>query len=96
MGRYENGSKEKYNTNAEQTEHRQYNPTQLFFFQRLERLLRLQDEYEALLRPDDWETTLLHKAIYSTYCDCVQLGVGGEAKARLAKKRSLPGLAEGN
>ncbi|MDA8218804.1 MAG: hypothetical protein M0Z94_14445 [Dehalococcoidales bacterium] len=64
------------------------NATQRFFLLRIERLLRLREEYETLLRPDDWENRLLNKAIYSTYCDCLNLGVGREAKERLDRRHS--------
>jgi hypothetical protein len=96
MGRYENGSRETFNTSAQSKGEGRYTPTQSFFFARLERLLGLREEYDALLRPEDWENTLLHKAIYSTYCDCVQLGVGQEAKDCLAQRRKQPELPEGN
>lgn len=89
MGGYEKGSQENIGTGP--VEGRSHNPTQQFFLLRMERLLRLQEEYGSLLRPDDWESRLLHKAIYSTYCDCLQLGVGGEARERLARRRSRTG-----
>ncbi|MHB1132650.1 MAG: hypothetical protein ACYC4L_09720 [Chloroflexota bacterium] len=65
-----------------------HNPTQAFFLARMERLLRLVDEYATLLKAEDWETRLLQKAIYSSYCDCVQLGVGAQARELLARHRS--------
>lgn len=68
-----------------------HSPTQLFFLQRLERQLRLSEEYATLLKPDAWETTLLQKAIYSTYCDCLQLGVAPEARDLLARRRARLG-----
>ena len=68
-----------------------HSPTQHFFLLRMERLLRLSEEYATRLRPDAWETKLLQKAIYSTYCDCLQLGVGREARDLLARRRARLG-----
>lgn len=73
---------------------RLYTPLQMFFITRMERLLRLREEYEALLRPHDWENKLLHRAIYSTYCDCLHHGVGREAREQLAGKRGQGKLDE--
>ena len=95
MGRFEKGRRETSNSESEPQQPRTFTAAQAFFFARLERLLRLQQEYEALLRPDDWEGTLLHKAIYSTYCDCVQLGVGHEARERLSQRHHRSELPEG-
>ena len=53
---------------------------QLLFLLRLSRLLRQREEYAKLLSPDDWRMKLFNKAIYSTFCDCVQLGIGEDAK----------------
>ncbi|MBI4317417.1 MAG: hypothetical protein HY675_02915 [Chloroflexi bacterium] len=60
---------------------RPYSPLQLLFLLRLARLLRERQEYANLLSPDDWRMKLLNKAIYSTYCDCVEQGLAGDAKA---------------
>ncbi len=91
MGGYDNQGKEQPGAGAGSQLERSYSATQRFFLMRLERLLRLREEYESLLDADDWETRLLTKAIYSTYCDCLQLGVGAEARERLARKGSRTG-----
>lgn len=61
-----------------------YTELQLFFLLRLEALLRLEREYtktrEAARPEGAFKVKLLHKAIYSTYRDCIDLGVGGAAK----------------
>jgi len=85
MAGYERGGRELSSFGTE------LSPTQLFFLARLGRLLRLREEYEALLRPEDWESKLLPRAIYSTYCDCLQLGVGREARELLARKGARTG-----
>jgi hypothetical protein len=86
MNAYDKGSREQPGPGAETPEQRKLEAIQRFFLARIDRMLRLQEEYEALLRPEDWENRLLTKATYSTYCDCVQLGVGAEARERLAAK----------
>ena len=51
---------------------RPYTEVQLFFLLRLERLLRLRREHATLSSSSDWWSKLLSKAIYSTYCDCIE------------------------
>ncbi len=72
---------------------RPYTEVQLFFLLRLERLLRLKREHAVLSTSSDWWSKLLSKAIYSTYCDCIEQGVGGDARKLLA--RDQPTAAEG-
>lgn len=61
-----------------------YTEWQLFFLLRLEALLRLEEEYVQLGGATGAEgaqnVKMLHKAIYSTYRDCMDLGVGDAAK----------------
>lgn len=61
-----------------------YTEWQLFFLVRLERLLRLEEDYvragEATGVEGASNVKLLHKAIYSTYRDCIDLGVGDAAR----------------
>lgn len=64
---------------------RPFNEVQLFFLLRMERLLRLRREHAQLSNSADWWAKLLTKAIYSTYCDCIELGVGEEARKLLAR-----------
>lgn len=91
MNAYDKGSREQTGPETGPQGERKLTPTQRFFLQRIERLIRLREEYQALLRPDDWENRLLTKATYSTYCDCVQLGVGAEARALLEGKGTRTG-----
>jgi len=56
----------------------QFSGLQLHFLTRLERLLRLRHQRMGAMSPDMMR--LLDRAIYSTYCDCLDLGVGAEAQ----------------
>jgi hypothetical protein len=67
---------------------RPYTEVQLFFLLRLERLLRLRREHAALSTASDWWAKLLNKAIYSTYCDCIEQKVGEDAKKLLARDQA--------
>ncbi|HWP29520.1 MAG TPA: hypothetical protein VFB73_00435 [Chloroflexota bacterium] len=65
-----------------------YSALQLFFLMRLSYLVRRRKEEMASLDPSHWKYKLLNKALYSTYCDCVQEGVGEEAKVLLGQQQS--------
>ena len=58
-----------------------YSQLQLHFLRRLNRLLRLRGEQAAQLNDDG--VRLIDRAIYSTYCDAVDLSVAGEAQRLL-------------
>ena len=58
-----------------------YSPLQLHFLQRLNRLLRLRNEQARQLNEEGLR--LIDRAIYSTYRDTVDLGIGAEAKELL-------------
>jgi hypothetical protein len=62
-----------------------YSPTQLFFLMRLSYLQRQRRECVNVLENADWRMRLLNKALYSTYQDCVEAGVGTEAKLLLGQ-----------
>ncbi|MBI2861716.1 MAG: hypothetical protein HYX89_02745 [Chloroflexi bacterium] len=62
---------------------RRYSLHQTYFLIRLMRLLKRQREAIRALDPTDWRMKLLNKAIYSTYCDCRELGVAEEAQTLL-------------
>ena len=59
---------------------RPYSAHQLLFLMRLASLLRRRREYEPVLVKTDWRMRLLHKSIYSTFCDCAALGMSNEAR----------------
>lgn len=63
-----------------------YSPTQLFFLMRLSYLQRQRRETMNVLDAGDWRMRLIHKALYSTYQDCLDQGVGEEAKLLMAQQ----------
>ncbi len=65
---------------------RSYTPIQLFLLTRLASLVRQRREFINMLDAGDWKRKLLDKALYSTYLDCVEQGVGDEAKGLLAQQ----------
>jgi hypothetical protein len=62
-----------------------YSQLQSFFLMRLGRLLRLKQLYSGLSGQEEWVPKLLNKAIYSTYCDCLEQGVTEDARALIEK-----------
>lgn len=60
-----------------------YSPLQLHFLRRLNRLLHLRREQGPQLNGEG--VRLLDRAIYSTYCDLVDLGVAAEAQKLLQR-----------
>lgn len=58
-----------------------YSPLQLHFLRRLNRLLRLRAEQAGQLNEEG--VRLIDRAIYSTYCDAVDLEVAAEAQKLL-------------
>ncbi len=66
-----------------------YNKIQLHHLLRLARLLTLHREQGNVLPANDWRSKLLNKATYSTYCDCVESGVGGDARALFQQERAV-------
>ncbi len=67
---------------------RSYSPVQVLFLLRLTRLLRDRQDWVKRLSPEDWRLKLLSKAIYSTFCDCVEQGVAEDARSLFAKSRA--------
>ena len=65
---------------------RSYTPTQLFFLTRLSWLVRQRRELINTLDQTDWRRRLLDKALYSTFMDCTEEGIGDEAKNLLAQQ----------
>lgn len=53
---------------------------QSIFLQRLRELSDKRHQYEGRLDSGDWHKRLLDKALYSTYVDCLALGIGDEAR----------------
>lgn len=71
-----------------QSKTRPYSELQLFYLLRLERMLRVRREHAALSSSEDNWSRLLSKAIYSSYCDCIELQVGEDAKNLLARDQA--------
>lgn len=69
-----------------------YSPLQLHFLRRLSRLLRLRAEQAGQLNEDG--VRLIDRAIYSVYCDAVDVGAAEEAQRLL--HRSAVAVAGGN
>lgn len=65
---------------------RTYSTLQTFYLLRMMRLLKLQKEVANPLDVSDWRLRLLNKAIYSTYCDCVALSLGNEARTLMSQE----------
>jgi hypothetical protein len=64
-----------------------YSPLQLFFLWRLSYLQKQRREFTNVLEASDWRMRALNKALYSTYRDCVEAGVGDEAKLLIAQQQ---------
>jgi hypothetical protein len=61
---------------------------QAFFLGRLERLLAIRRAQNPAL--ELWQNALLPRAIYSTYRDCLDLGLANEVQALLHGEPSSP------
>jgi len=66
---------------------RGYTPMQTLFLLRLQSLIGKRQQHVGRLDAGDWRMRLLDKALYSTYLDCVALGIGDEARALLRQAR---------
>ena len=58
-----------------------YSPLQGHFLSQLARMLRLRSEQSSQLNEEG--VRLIDRAIYSTYCDAVDIGVADEAQSLL-------------
>ncbi|MBM3204292.1 hypothetical protein FJZ55_10370 [Candidatus Woesearchaeota archaeon] len=63
---------------------RTYSAVQTFFLRRLERLVRVDRDLATSLSPDDWRLRLLRRSTYATYYECLELGLGEEARQVLS------------
>ncbi len=59
----------------------------VFLLARLSRLLHLLDEWESRVTANDWHLRLIHKVVYSTYCDCKAAGIQREAQQLVEQHR---------
>jgi hypothetical protein len=63
---------------------------QVYFLRRLERLAGLQRDEVTWVRLNDAGQELVRRAIYSTYCDCVDGGTEQEARQVLHPENLAP------
>jgi len=65
-----------------------YSPTQLHFLMRLSHLQRQRRDMVNVADASgaDWHLRLVNKALYSTFRDCEDLGVGEEARLLMAQQ----------
>ena len=57
-----------------------YNPLQVHFLSRLVRLADTKQEFDEGTLPDPFMKRLLERGIFATYRECVEQGVGAEAR----------------
>ena len=65
-----------------------YTPLQQILLTRYARLDALRRAELQNLEPSDWRARLIHKALYSTYLDCEEAGVGVEARLFGAREKN--------
>ncbi|GEM_PF-1901210 len=69
---------------------RAYSPMQAYFLLRLTRLVQLQKTLSS--QPEETKDPVLVKAVrhilFSTFCDCADLGAGEEARALLKGEKA--------
>ncbi len=63
-----------------------YSPTQQLALTRYIRVSMLRRDVLPVLEPGDWRARLIHKALYSAYRDCEELGLVDEV--RLLRERA--------
>lgn len=63
-------------------------PIQSFFVARLQHLVEQRGRYANLVGPEDWRHKLIVRAIYSSYRDLTDLGLGEEARRILEHGRA--------
>jgi hypothetical protein len=66
---------------------RGYNPLQTLFLLRLKSLVDKRRQHVGVLPPTDWRIRLIDKALYSSYTDCVQVGLAEEAEKLIRQAR---------
>lgn len=59
---------------------------------RLSRLLQLEEEWRGKPNSTDWRIRLIHKGIYSTYCDCLEAGIAAQAQDLIERCRAAERL----
>jgi hypothetical protein len=64
-----------------------WSPWQSLFLGRLSRLLRQEEEWRLRVPDTDWRLRLIHRAIYSTYCDCAASECAADARELVRRHR---------
>jgi hypothetical protein len=67
---------------------RRWSVTQALFLGRLSRLVHLESEWHDRVPASDWRIRLIHRTIYSTYCDCIAEGVSEDARLLVQRQRA--------
>jgi hypothetical protein len=83
------GEAVRQDSRAEQAYLRPYTHLQLHFLARLERLVALRNSYQTDSPREVWLLKAINRAIYSTLRDCIEAGVGEEARAILKGKNRV-------
>ena len=66
---------------------RGYTPLQTLFLRRLQGLIEKRRLHVGTLPPSDWRIRLIDKALYSTYLDCLEVGLSEEAQTLTRQAR---------
>ena len=64
-----------------------YTPVQLHFLGRLERLISIKNSYRDHPSKDKWLEQAVDRCIYTFLRDCIEQGIGEEAKAMLRRQQ---------
>jgi hypothetical protein len=90
MALYDSPTSDRDNTthSGSRAPSRSYSPVQALFLIRLNRLLRQRQDAVSHFPSDDWRLRLLSKAIYSTFCDCVELGIAEDARSLFSRAKA--------
>jgi hypothetical protein len=78
-----------YNVVMNERKSKGQTPVQEFFISRLSKQVEQRVRYTGLVEGEDWRTKLISRAIYSSYRDLVDLGLGDEARKILTQGREV-------
>jgi hypothetical protein len=68
---------------------REHSFEQAMFLRRFQELLEKKRLYSSTLKTSDWRRRLIDKALYSTYCDCLDLDVRDEVRDILQRGQTV-------
>ena len=75
------------NRSQEPSRARGYTPLQSLFMMRLKSLVEKRRQHVGLLPPSDWRMRLIDKALYSSYSDCLEVGLAEQAQELIRQAR---------